>query len=256
MSFRLDGGISWDDFSDSELELIHEDLVTAPGHRRILGVGGACGSIDDGPRWVVRLLQERIEFAEGLDSLREYDALPHSWDKGLRIRDTPAFLSTSHRRRSGLDRGEPGLMVGARRRSLRAVAVRYDSQVLDLLGRASRRHEKFASSCSSGPPRGSPDFDLGPTDFVRIARARGRQAWRRRTPTDDWGAVVRSHLRCQAGRPERRFRTIEQRDRSRAIAGLAGGSIERRFYADMAKSAERNVQREIEMTLPTDGRYW
>jgi len=70
-----------------------------------------------------------------------------------------------------------------------------------------------------------------------------------------WSATISG---VRSGTPGEPFpETIEQRDRSRAIAkDLPAGSIERRFYADMAKSAERDVQREIEDDLPSDGRSW
>jgi uncharacterized protein YmfQ (DUF2313 family) len=51
--------------------------------------------------------------------------------------------------------------------------------------------------------------------------------------------------------------TIEQRDRSRAIAkDLPTGSIEKQFYTNIAKSAERDILRESEDDFPSDGRPW
>jgi hypothetical protein len=37
---------------------------------------------------------------------------------------------------------------------------------------------------------------------------------------------------------------------------LPAGSIEKRFYTDMAKSADRDILRDIDRDLPTDGRTW
>jgi hypothetical protein len=62
----------------------------------------------------------------------------------------------------------------------------------------------------------------------------------------------------RSGTPGEPFpETIEQRDKSRDIAkDLPAGSIEKRFYADIAKSADRDILRDIEDDLPTDGRAW
>lgn len=70
-----------------------------------------------------------------------------------------------------------------------------------------------------------------------------------------WGATISG---IRGGTPGEPFpETIEQRDRSREIArDLPAGSIEKRFYTDMAKSADRDSLRDIEDDLPNDGRTW
>ena len=70
-----------------------------------------------------------------------------------------------------------------------------------------------------------------------------------------WAATTSG---VRSGTPGEPFpETIEQRDKSRDIAkDLPAGSIERRFYTDMAKSADRDILREIEDDLATDGRAW
>lgn len=70
-----------------------------------------------------------------------------------------------------------------------------------------------------------------------------------------WAATISG---MRSGTPGQPFpETIEQRDRSQEIAkDLPAGSIEKRFYTDMAKSAERDILRDIEDDLPTDGRTW
>lgn len=70
-----------------------------------------------------------------------------------------------------------------------------------------------------------------------------------------WSATISGGRTGTPGEPFQE--TIEQRDRSRALATeFAAGSIERRFYADMAKFAEKDIQPEVEDGLPTDGRSW
>jgi hypothetical protein len=70
-----------------------------------------------------------------------------------------------------------------------------------------------------------------------------------------WGATISG---VRSGTPGEPFpETVERRDRSRAIAkDLPAGSIEKRFYTNIAKSAERDSLRESDEDLPTDGRGW
>jgi hypothetical protein len=50
---------------------------------------------------------------------------------------------------------------------------------------------------------------------------------------------------------------LEQRDRSREIASRLGrGSLEERFYSDMARAAEERIARELADDVPPDGREW
>jgi transcriptional regulator with XRE-family HTH domain len=260
MSFRLDVGISWDDFSDPELDLIRQDLITLPGIGEYSVSQALADRSETNPEWVVRLLQERIEFAESLDSLREYDALPYSWDNGLRIRDTSAFLASLNgvlawiaenldswlRRKMGAD-------------LFCAVAVKYDNQVLDLLRKAlsggTENSIRVVAAVLHEAPR---TFIWDQPDFVRVALHAADKLGddaRQQMMGALWSATISG---VRSGTPGEPFpETIEQRDRSRAIAKeLPAGSIERRFYADMAKSAERDLQREIEDDLPSDGRAW
>ena len=124
-------------FSEAELELIRKDLV------EIRGLGGysvteaiAIRSSTD-PEWVIRLLQDRIERAETLESMRDYEAMPFSWDNALQIRTTPDFMASLNgilawiamnldswvRRKMGAD-------------LFAAVARAYDRQVVEQLAKA------------------------------------------------------------------------------------------------------------------------
>lgn len=260
MSFRLNAGISWDDFSDLELDLIRQDLVTLPGIGEYSVEQALADRSETNPDWVVRLLQERIEVAESLDSIRDYDALPYSWDFGLRIRDTSAFLACLSdllvwiaekldswaRRQMGAD-------------LFRAVALKYDAQVLDLLRKAlssgTESSVRTVAAVLHEAPRtliwDQPDFV---SRALHIADKLGDDA-RQQMRGSLWSATISGG---RSGTPGEPFpETIEQRDRSRAIAkDLPAGSIERQFYADMAKSAERDIERELEDDQPSDGRSW
>ncbi|ALQ30257.1 hypothetical protein ATC04_06540 [Arthrobacter sp. YC-RL1] len=260
MSFRLDSGISWDDFSDAELDLIRQDLITLPGIGEYSVSRALADRSQTNPEWVVRLLQERVEFAESVDSIRNYQALPYSWDNDLRIRDTSAFLSSL----SGILAWIAEKLDSWPRRNMgadlfRAVAVKYDDQVLDLLRKAltggTESSVRAVAAVLHEAPR---TFTWDHHEFVRVALHVADKLG------DDtlqqmmgalWSATISGGRSGTPGEPFQE--TIEQRDRSRAIAkDLPAGSIERRFYADLAKSAEKDVRREIEDDLPTDGRSW
>ena len=70
-----------------------------------------------------------------------------------------------------------------------------------------------------------------------------------------WSATS---LGSRSGTPGEPFpESIEQRERSQAIAhNLPFGSIEQRFYTNMAKDAEQDILQDRELDLPTDGRVW
>ncbi|MCB5281400.1 MULTISPECIES: helix-turn-helix domain-containing protein [unclassified Arthrobacter] len=260
MSFRLDAGIAWDDFSDAELDLIRQDLVTLPGIGEYSVSQALADRSQTNPEWVVRLLQERVEFAESLDSIRDYQALPYSWDNDLRIRDTPAFLASL----SGILAWIAEKLDSWPRRKMGAdlfcaVAVKYDDQVLDLLRKAlSGGTESSVRAVAAVLHEAPRTFIWDQPEFVRvalhIADKLGDDA-RHEMMGALWSATISGGRSGTPGEPFQE--TIEQRDRSRALAkDLPAGSIERRFYSDMAKSADRDVQREIEDDLPTDGRSW
>lgn len=260
MSFRPNSGITWDDFSDLELALIDQDLVTLSGIGEYWVAQALADRSVTNPAWVVRLLQERIEMAESLDSLREYQAVPYDWDSGLRIRDTSAFLACLGSVLAWIEKkidSWPRRQLGAD--LFRAVAIHYDAQVLALLretlSAGTESSVRVVAAVLHEAPR---TLIWDEPDFVRnalhIADKLGNDA-RQEMAGALWSATISGG---RSGTPGEPFpETIEQRDRSRAIAkDLPAGSIERRFYADMAKSAERDVKRELEEGLSSDGRSW
>jgi len=259
-SFRRDFGVSWSNFSESELELIRRDLVALPG------IGGysvtealATRSSTD-PGWVVRLLQDRIERAETLESLGEYEAMPFSWDNRLRVRETPDFNASLTRI---LDWIAENLDSWVRRKMgadlFAAVATGYDSQVVDLLAKALETGSALTTRATAAVLHEAPrTFIWEQAHFVRTAlRAADRlgEDVRREMVGALWAATISG---IRSGTPGEPFpETIEQRDRSRQIAKqLPTGSLEERFYSDVADSAERDIAREAEDDAPDDGRTW
>ncbi len=260
MSLRMDLGISWSNFSGPELKLIRQDLLTLPsigGHS--VSSALATRSATD-PGWVIELLRDRVGRAESLGSTREYHALPYSWDNPLQIRDTPVFLPSL----SGILAWIADAVDSWPRRRLgaelfAAVANGYDSQVVGLLADALASGTKETTlAVAAVLHKASRTFIWERPDFVRTAlhaaHRLGEDVLRDMTGAL-WAATISG---VRSGTPGEPFpETVEQRDRSRDIAkDLPAGSIEKRFYADMAKSAENDILREIEDDLPTDGRSW
>ena len=260
MAFRLEHGISWTNFSDPELDLIRHDLVTLPG----IGESSVSNALADrsatNPEWVLGLLLERIELAETLESIRGYDALPYSWDNQLQIRDTSTFIASL----SGILAWIAEDLDSWLRRKLgadlfSAVAVKYDSQVVDVLAKTlAAGTEKMTLAVVAVLHEAPRTFIWDEPDFVRTAlhtAAKLSEDIQNKMIGALWDATSSG---IRGGTPGEPFpETIEQRDRSREIAkDLPAGSIEKRFYTDMAKSAARDTLHEMEDDLPNDGRIW
>ena len=140
-----------------------------------------------------------------------------------------------------------------------AVAVKYDDQVVDLLRKTlANGTEKMTLAVVAVLHEAPRTFIWDEPDFVRTAlltAAKLGEDVQNKMIGALWGATISG---VRSGTPGEPFpESIEQRDRSREMArDLPAGSIEKRFYIDMAKSAERDIARDIDDDLPTDGRTW
>lgn len=260
MSFRLDLGIRWNNFSETELELIRQDLLALPGIGSYsVSEALAARSITD-PLWVVRLLQDRVQLAESLDSFGEYQALPYSWDNRLRVRETSDFLPSLSGILAWIAQG----IDSWRRRKMganlfAAVAAGYDTQVVELLANAlASGTEEMVLAVVAVLHEAPRTFIWDRPDFVRmalhVADRLGENVLRDMVGAL-WSATISG---IRSGTPGEPFpETIEQRDRSRDMANnLPAGSIEKRFYTDMAKSADRDILHDLDDDLASDGRAW
>jgi transcriptional regulator with XRE-family HTH domain/DNA-binding transcriptional ArsR family regulator len=260
MSFRIAPGISWNNFSELELDLIRQDLLILPD------IGGYSVSkalatrSATNPGWVIGLLQDRVQLAESPDPDREYNALPYYWSNHLKIRDTPDFLTSLSGILAWIEEGIDSLQRRKRGAELfAAVANGYDTQVVELLANAVAYGSKETILAVAAVIHEAPrTFIWDQLEFVRTAlHAADRlgQDVLQYMIGALWSATISG---IRSGTPGKPFpETIEQRDRSHNIVKeLPAGSIEKRFYTNMAKSAERDIQREVEDVLPTDGRAW
>lgn len=260
MCFRSELGISWSNFSEPELERIRQDLTALP---RIDGysVSNALATRSaTNAAWVVGLLQGRVEHAESLDSLHEYSALPYSWDNRLQIRGTEDFVTILHGILSWITKD---IDSWSRRDSgadlFAAVANGYDSQVVDFLSNVLSVGAENTTIAVAAVLREAPrTFIWDQPEFVisalHAANQLGEDALRSMASAL-WSATISG---IRSGTPGEPYpETIEQRDRSRAIANnLPFGSIEKQFYLDMANSADKDIVSDISDDLPSDGRIW
>ncbi|MEH0108211.1 helix-turn-helix domain-containing protein [Tersicoccus sp. MR15.9] len=260
ISFRIDSGISWDDFSETELDLIRRDLVAVNDIGTYSVTKALAERSETAPEWVVGLLKERIELAEAVDSLRSYRAIPYSWDNGLRIRSTSAFLTIL----SGILSWIAERLDSWRRRTLgadlfSAAAGDYDDRVLGLLARAiSGGVESWVGAVAAVLHEAPRTLIWDQTEFVRSALHSAEKVGKdacQQVVEALRSATISGTRTGSLGEPFPE--TIEQRDRSRAVAmDLPAGSVERKFYVNLAQSAEIDARRETEDDLPTDGRDW
>jgi len=260
MCFRAQLGVSWIHFSERQQNAIRDDLVAladidAHSITEMLATRSATE-----PEWVIRLLQDRVERAENLQPLDGYRATPFGWGNHLRIRETSGFIAglncILNWIADSLD-SWTGRRMGAD--LFAAVATGYDSQVVEVLTNALTSGSKDMTRAVATVLRGAGRTLIwDQPDFVRMALHAAERLGEEvlRDMIDSlWEATISG---IRSGTPGEPFpETVNQRDRSREIAErLPAGSLEERFYSDMAKSAENDIARELADDVPADGRTW
>lgn len=260
MCFSEPLGLTWEHFSGPDLQQVRDDLVALNdiGEYSVSGALAQRSATD--PAWVIRLLQARVEYAERLDDLDGYRAMPVSWDNPLRVRDSDTFgaalqgiVAWIADHSDSWVRREMGGEVFAE------VAVSYDKNVVAVLRNALANEREDITRAVAAVIRKAPrTFIWDEVDFVRTAlhcAARFGDRSRREMTGALYAATA---FGIRSGTPGQPYpEDVEQRDRSREIADqLARGSIEEQFYRDMAKSAEESIAREMADDVPNDGRSW
>jgi len=260
MSLSKQLGLTWDHFSEEDLVRIRKDLLILDDIGEYSIARALAKRSADDPEWVIGLLKDRIEFAEGLDSLGEYRPMPFSWGSSLRIRDTAQFVPALQSVLSWIaSNTESWIRQGYGADVFATVASSYDKSVLAVLRTALTTGDKNTVRAVAAVLRKAPrTFIWDEPDFVTAAlhgADRHGEEVRRQVATALWGATISGG---RTGTPGQPFpQDIEQRDKSRELAKtLPAGSLEEKFYSDMARNADDNIAREIADDVPDDGREW
>ena len=281
MSFHRQVGITWSDFSTTQVDKIRQDLVKVDDIGEHSTWTALVAKSEQDPEWVVSLLQQRIVRAETIPyEPYGYRALPYRPRPRLNVRQSSQIKSVL----TGLlewiaENAEPWHIRETGADLFAAIAGPYDSPIVDVLaanlpvGPPSGQAPISASgSAAEGEPITQADMmaavvaviGKAPRTFIwtqpefvttalHAAEQQGPDALREMRGAL-YGATIAG---TRSGTPGQPFaEDVEQRDRSQAIADtLPDGSIERRFYLDIVKSAERDIARALEDDLG-DGRDW
>lgn len=281
MSFHRQVGITWDDFSAPQVELIRDDLVEVDDIGEHSTWTAIIAKSHTDPEWVITLLQSRGEHAETLThETYGYRALPYRPHPPLRIDKTPQFKDALTYLLTWIA-GNADLwrLRDAGAELFAAVAGTFDPDVVNVLTAAVTDGLTASPGAGSAEPSGQ-DADAtqadramdaviavlakAPRTFIwdhpefvatalREASQRGPETLKELRGAF-YGATISG---VRTGTPGKPFaEDIEQRDRSTAIADtLPHGSPERQLYLDMAKAADRDIERALDNDLG-DGRDW
>lgn len=259
MSFAYPFGLSWSALSAAQRDLTRDRLVQLSdvGEHWVQKVLSDLSA--DDPSWVVELLQKRVEHARGLESLGGYSPTPFHWNIHLRVREHANFSTHLKQLYAWLALDSASWVhrrYGAEVFS--AVAGRYDDTVLGVLTEAlssTAPGDVLTVATIVGKAHRRLIWDS--PDFVRTALAAAGRVGpecRDQMVSSLWGATISGG---RTGTPGEPFpEDIEQRDRSRDLAQtMPLGSVERKFYEDMAASAASNIHRSAYEDLE-DGHDW
>jgi hypothetical protein len=260
MCFGEQLGLSWENFTETELTLIRKDLVALKeiGEYSITGALARRSATD--AAWVIELLQDRVSRAEAMESMGDYRPMPFRWDNQLRAREDAAFVAHLQKLLAWIAQGVDSWV----RREMgseifKEVAAGYDKNVLVVLLEALKTgNTADVRAVAAVLRKANRAFIWSEADFVRTALhagARHGENVKREMVGALWGATISG---SRTGTPGQPFpEDVEQRDRSAATADqLPKGSLEEQFYRDMAASAEVSIARDAEVDVPNDGREW
>jgi transcriptional regulator with XRE-family HTH domain len=260
MCFSKQLGLSWDNFSEQDLARIREDLVVLDDISEYSITGALAKRSATDPEWVIRLLQDRVEYAERLESLDGYRAMPFSWDNRLRVRETTEFAAGLNGVLTWIaDNLDSWMRRDLGAEVFAAVASGYDKNVVGVLTSAvATGTEEMTRAVAAVLRKARRTFIWDEPDFVRTALQSANRLGdkvRREMSGALYGATISG---VRSGTPGEPFpEDIEQRDKSLRIAEqLPTGSIEHKLYSDMAKAAEESIAREMDDDVATDGRDW
>lgn len=281
MSFHRQIGFTWSDFSTTQVDTIREDLVKLNDIGEHSTWTALITKSEQDPEWVVSLLKQRIICAETIPYVQYgYEPLPYQPGPRLKVRQSSQMKSiltellewiaenaeSWHIRETGAD-------------LFAAIAGPYDRDIVDVLAAilpVGHPSDQAPIPALDSAPECEPitQTDMMAAVVAVIGKAPRTFIWTQpefvttslhaaeQQGSDALQEMRRAFYRTtiagsRSGTPGQPFaEDVEQRERSQAIADtLPDGSVERRFYLDIVKSAERDIARSLEDDLG-DGRDW
>lgn len=256
------GGLSWSSLSETQVGALVEQLRLSPTIDRFHVVTLLSELSQHDPECVVRMLIDRVERAEQEDlSSTAFQALPHRWREGLKVRNHPRFVEVLRHVRDWIADNPSSwrrLYMGAELFS--AVAGQFDNSVIDVLDEAIRSGQRAQIKAVGAILREAPrSLVWERSDFVGRVLAAAQQHGEDCLGQVSSGlhAAVVSGVRSRTpGHPA--DEDIEQREKSSEIAArFPRDSLERRFYQSLRDAAERSMQWELDRDSELfDGRDW
>ncbi|BAU95643.1 hypothetical protein N24_1381 [Corynebacterium suranareeae] len=259
-AFDERAGLSWNDFSSSELDVMLEDLIVLPRIDSTWVIKALADRSKLDPIWIVDLLKARVLRSESANRVDGYRALPFSWQAELQIRGTDKFLPIIHEVLEWVAEIQDSTFQREQRAELFAAIVKdFDAEIVQFLvdevGKNKKELTKAIAAVLKQVPR---TFVWEYSEFVatalRSAKLMGNDVLSALMRAL-WDATTLGSRSGTVGEPYPE--SIEQRDRSQAIASaMKVGSIERDFYLRLAESAISDIKRDGESDSPPDGRDW
>ena len=255
------GVVAWTELTDIQRERILTGLVRLASINEypIQALIAEISRTD--PATVVDLLIRRIELASRSDA-GGLQPLPFEWQAPLEIRANERFPQilgellewVAHHVHDWFSASSAAEVFAA------VTVDTFDDQVVRMLEEAcATEQESWIRAVGVILSKAPRDLVWKRVDFVRrilqVAQRVSDEAIG--ALTSGMRSAVISGIRT--GVPGKPFREdVEQRDRSlREAEQLSYGSVERRFYESLAKSAEQNIRWEVERDdLPADRRDW
>jgi hypothetical protein len=260
MCFSNVVGLSWEQLTDNQKGEIRSRLVTLADIGEHWVTTQICARSAVDPDWVVKLLQDRVVYAENLGQLGDYRPTPFRWDEPLRFREQQDFIAHLRKLHAWIAsapdswiRQDMGAEIFAQ------VAGPFDQVVLAVLNQAlnssSQADIQAVAAIAQKAPRtitwDSPEF----VQTALRAATRFGEATRNLMSGALWTATITGIRHGAPGKPF--AEDIEQRNQSRKLAHqMPRGSVEQKFYLDSAASADENIARTLAEDRPSDGRDW
>ena len=260
VAFDKTDGLSWSDFTSSELEVLSQNLIAVPQIDSIWIIRALADRSGLDPIWIVELLKARVMRSENAGRDYGYRALPFSWNAELQIRGTKQFMPIIQEVLKWIAEVQDSNYRREQRAGLFAAIVGdFGTDVVQFLtDELEKGRKELSKAVAAVLSHASRSFVWEHSESVvkafRSIQSLGDDAISS-LRSALWSATTLGFRSGTVGEPFPE--SIEQRDRSQEIArSLRLGSVEQNFYLDLVKNAERDIKRDSELDLSDDGRMW